>query len=246
MTLDCDLAPVRDLGGQLEPFRRELTAHCYRLLGSAFEAEDAVQETLLRAWSRYETFEGRAQLRTWLYRIATNVCLDMAEATQRRARPMDLSEWVTESNPAVRAYAARGGSIQRVRSGDPADLMIERESVRLAFIAALQTLAPRQRAVVIMRDVLAWSAAETAEILDTTIATVTSSLQRSRIKLSRIDYRGHDAARSLDDEQRLLLAKYIEAFEALDISGLIELLRADMAMSVTPRRPIVGQAEPAA
>ena len=182
-TIDRDV-----IADQLEPFRKELTAYCYRMLGSAFEAEDAVQETLVRAWSKFDGFEGRAQLRTWLYRIATNVCLDMRPAPQRRARPMDLFSPGSATAPTLAQHEENIwiGPIpdDRVLAGDPAEVAVGRETIKLAFIAALQKLAPRQRAVLILREVLAWSAAETAELLDTTVASVNSALQRARATLA--------------------------------------------------------------
>jgi RNA polymerase sigma-70 factor (ECF subfamily) len=223
---------------QLEPFRRELTAYCYRMLGSAFEAEDAVQETLLRAWSKFEGFQGRSQLRTWLYRIATNVCLDMAPAAQRRARPMDLFSpgSATAPNLAQLEENIWVGPIpdERVLAGDPAEVAVGRESIRLAFVAALQKLAPRQRAVLILREVLAWSAAETAELLDTSVASVNSALQRARATLAEDGATPGDTAKPLDEEQREFLAKYVKAFEAFDIDGLTELLRADVSLNMPP------------
>ncbi len=222
---------------QLEPFRRELTAYCYRMLGSAFEAEDAVQETLLRAWSKFDGFQGRSQLRTWLYRIATNVCLDMAPAAQRRARPMDLFSpgSATAPNMAQLEENIWVGPIpdERVLTGDPAEVAVGRETIRLAFIAALQKLAPRQRAVLILREVLAWSAAETAELLDSSVASVNSALQRARATLAEGGPAG-DTAEPLDEEQREFLAKYVKAFEAFDIDGLTELLRADVTLNMPP------------
>jgi RNA polymerase sigma-70 factor (ECF subfamily) len=223
---------------QLEPFRRELTAYCYRMLGSAFEAEDAVQETLLRAWSKYEGFQGRSQLRTWLYRIATNVCLDMAPAAQRRARPMDLFSPGSATAPNLARLEDNiwVGPIpdDRVLAGDPAEVAVGRETIRLAFIAALQKLAPRQRAVLILREVLAWSAAETAELLDSSVASVNSALQRARATLAEDGAAGGDTAKPLDAEQREFLAKYVKAFEAFDIEGLTELLRADVSLNMPP------------
>jgi RNA polymerase sigma-70 factor (ECF subfamily) len=232
---------------QLEPFRRELTAYCYRMLGSAFEAEDAVQETLLRAWSKFDGFQGRSQLRTWLYRIATNVCLDMAPAAQRRARPMDLFApgSATAPNLAQLEENIWVGPIpdDRVLAGDPAEVAVGRESIRLAFVAALQKLAPRQRAVLILREVLAWSAAETAELLDSSVASVNSALQRARATLAEDGGAGGgdgsgdgagDTAKPLDAEQREFLAKYVQAFEAFDIDSLTALLRADVTLNMPP------------
>ena len=223
---------------QLEPFRRELTAYCYRMLGSAFEAEDAVQETLLRAWSKFEGFQGRSQVRTWLYRIATNVCLDMAPAAQRRARPMDLFGPGSATAPDLARLEENVwvGPIpdERVLAGDPAEVAVGRETVKLAFIAALQKLAPRQRAVLILREVLAWSAAETAELLDSSVASVNSALQRARATLAESGGPEGDVAKPLDEEQREFLAKYVKAFEAFDIEGLTELLRADVTLNMPP------------
>ena len=223
---------------QLEPFRRELTAYCYRMLGSAFEAEDAAQETLLRAWSKFEGFQGRSQVRTWLYRIATNVCLDMAPAAQRRARPMDLFSPGSATAPNLARLEENiwVGPVpdERVLAGDPAEVAVGRESIRLAFIAALQKLAPRQRAVLILREVLAWSAAETAELLDSSVASVNSALQRARATLAEDGAASGDTAKPLDEEQREFLAKYVKAFEAFDIDGLTELLRADVWLNMPP------------
>ncbi len=234
MTIDRD-----GVAEQLEPFRRELTAFCYRMLGSAFEAEDAVQETLVRAWSKFDGFEGRSALRTWLYRIATNVCLDMAPAPQRRARPMDLFSPGSASMPNL-AQLEEGvwvGPIpdERVLSGDPAEVAVGRETIRLAFISALQKLPARQRAVLILREVLAWSAAETAELLDSSVASVNSALQRARATLA--DHRGladTDTFKPLDETQQGLLARYVRAFEALDIDGLKRLLHEDAVLNMPP------------
>ncbi|WP_354644267.1 sigma-70 family RNA polymerase sigma factor [Kitasatospora camelliae] len=226
---------------QLEPFRRELTAYCYRMLGSSFEAEDAVQETLVRAWSKYDGFEGRSALRTWLYRIATNVCLDMAPAAQRRARPMDLCSPGSAAEPDLARLEERVwlGPVPdaRVLAGDPAQVAVGRETIRLAFVAALQRLPARQRAVLILREVLAWSAAETAELLDTTVASVNSALQRARATLAEGGgVPSTDTARPLDDTQRTLLARYVQAFEAFDIDGLTALLHEDAVLNMPPYR----------
>ncbi len=232
--------PPADLDSQLERYRRELTAYCYRMLGSAFEAEDAVQETLLRAWRSFDRFEGRAALRSWLYRIATNVCLNMLSASQRRARPMDLG-------PASTAEATLGPELPEATwiepvpdsrvlpaGGDPADVAVARESVRLAFVAALQRLPPRQRAVLILREVLHWKASEVAELLDTTVASVNSALQRARATLDGPDGPAKTPLQPLDDEQRALLARYVDAFERYDMDSLTSLLHEDATWSMPP------------
>jgi len=232
--------PPADLDSQLERYRRELTAYCYRMLGSAFEAEDAVQETLLRAWRNFDRFEGRAALRSWLYRIATNVCLNMLSASQRRARPMDLG-------PASTAEATLGSELPEATwiepvpdsrvlpaGGDPADVAVARESVRLAFVAALQRLPPRQRAVLILREVLHWKASEVAELLDTTVASVNSALQRARATLDGPDGPAKTPLQPLDDEQRALLARYVDAFERYDMDSLTSLLHEDATWSMPP------------
>ncbi|WP_308042509.1 sigma-70 family RNA polymerase sigma factor [Micromonospora sp. PLK6-60] len=224
----------------LEPFRTELTGYCYRMLGSAFEAEDAVQDTFVRAWRSFERFEGRSALRTWLYRIATNVCLTMLGSAQRRVRPMDLGP--AGSGTATSAGEPRPEEIwvgpvpdSRVlpEGSDPAEVVAGRESVRLAFVAALQHLPPKQRAVLILREVLAWSAQEVAELLDTSVAGVNSALQRARATLAAADTRA-DAHRPLDDEQRALLARYVRAFEAYDLTALTALLHEDATLSMPP------------
>ncbi|WP_407658452.1 sigma-70 family RNA polymerase sigma factor [Kitasatospora acidiphila] len=234
VTMDRD-----DVAEQLEPYRRELTAYCYRMLGSAFEAEDAVQETMVRAWSKFEGFQGRSALRTWLYRIATNVCLDMAPAAQRRARPMDLSSPCPAAAPdlAQLEESIWVGPVpdSRVLAGDPAEVAVGRETIRLAFVAALQKLPARQRAVLILREVLAWSAAETAELLQTSVASVNSALQRARATLA--DNGGvpeSDTFKPLDETQRALLARYVRAFEAFDIEALKSLLHEDAVLNMPP------------
>lgn len=228
-----------ELMSRLEAHRVELTAHCYRMLGSAFEAEDAVQEALVRAWRGYDRFEGRAALRSWLYRIATNVCLDMLSASQRRARPMDLT-------PASSADANLGAPLSEsawiepmpdsrvVAAGDPAEIAVARESIRLAFVAALQHLPPRQRAVLILREVLRWKASEVAELLDTTVASVNSALQRARSTLAASGVRDTDRSEPMDDAQQALLSRYVDAFERYDMDALTALLRRDASWSMPP------------
>jgi RNA polymerase sigma-70 factor, ECF subfamily len=231
---------------QLEAHRRELTGYCYRLLGSGFEAEDAVQETMVRAWRAIDAFEGRSAFRSWLYRIATNVCLDMMRSRQRRARPMDLGP----SSPADPSYlGAQRPDYAWVlpipdaqvinEDDDPAEVAATRESIRLAFIAALQHLPARQRAVLILREVLRWRATEVAELLDTSVASVNSALQRARTTLAaRMNEReaSDDAGGrpAVSVGQKALLAEYVDAFERYDTSRLVALLRDDAVQSMPP------------
>jgi RNA polymerase sigma-70 factor (ECF subfamily) len=231
---------IKDLEAQLEGYRAELNAYCYRMLGGAFEAEDAVQETLLRAWRNIERFEGRASLRTWLYRIATNVCLDMLQGGQRRARPMDLSEADSASTP-LGDPRPETTWIQPIpddrvgaEDGDPAEVAVTRESIRLALVAALQHLPPKQRAVLILREVLRWKADEVAELLDTSVASVNSALQRARAAIAALKVDTTEPFKPLDEEQQALLARYVDAFERYDLDALTSLLSEDAAWSMPP------------
>jgi RNA polymerase sigma-70 factor (ECF subfamily) len=228
---------------QLEQYRVELTSYCYRMLGSTFEAEDAVQETMLRAWRSFDRFEGRAALRSWLYRIATNVCLDMLNGRQRRARPMDLgpaeaADIANLGEPLPEATWVLPVPDGRVvpADGDPAEVAEMRESIRLAFIAALQHLPPRQRAVLILRDVLRWRAAEVAELLDTTVVSVNSALQRARAALAASNLKDDHPSPEIDEDHRALLARYVEAFERYDLDSLTSLLQEDAMWSMPPYR----------
>ena len=226
----------------LEAYRRELTGYCYRMLGSTFESEDAVQETLLRAWRAAGRFEGRAAVRTWLYRIATNVCLDAVADRKRRNRPMDLRQaqsaqtplpvpleetvWI-EPMPDERVLPADGDN--------PEELAIARESVKLAFMAALQHLPPRQRAVLILREVLRWQASEVAQLLDMSVASVNSALQRARETLSKRRISLETATPPpLDEESQKLVAQYAAAFEAYDMDALTTLLKKDAVWNMPP------------
>jgi RNA polymerase sigma-70 factor (ECF subfamily) len=226
-----------ELERQLEGHRRELTGYCYRMLGSSFEAEDAVQETMVRAWRSLDRFEGRSSFRSWLYRIATNVCFDMLNGTQRRARPMDLG-------PAGSAESLLGPVLGESTwvlpmpdgrvvpdDADPAEQAVARESIRLAFVNALTHLPPRQRAVLILREVLRWKADEVAELLDTSTASVNSALQRARATLSTVSL---DDTDPVDDEQQALLARYADAFERYDMEALVALLHEDATLSMPP------------
>ena len=228
-----------DLESQLEQYRSELTGYCYRMLGSPFEAEDAVQDTLLRAWRGFGSFEGRSALRSWLYRIATNVCLDMLSGRARRARPIDLgpAKEPVESNlntlPEVTWIEPIPDNL--VTTGaDPAELAVERESIRLAFVAALQHLPPRQRAALILCEVLRWKAKEVAELLETSVASVNSALQRARATLDASGVTADDPAPPMDEAQRQLLARYVQAFERYDIKALTSLIREDAKQSMPP------------
>ena len=229
-----------DLERQLEQHRVELTAHCYRMLGSPFEAEDAVQETLLRAWRSLDHFEGRASLRSWLYRIATNVCLDLLHGRERRARPVDLGPAKTADTP-LGEPLPEATWIQPIpdarvlpEHGDPAEIAESRETIRLAFIAALQHLPPRQRAVLILREVLQWEAAEVAELLDTTVSSVNSALQRARATLAASKVAADDPSPPMDEKQRALLSRYVDAFERYDLDTLTALLREDASWTMPP------------
>jgi RNA polymerase sigma-70 factor (ECF subfamily) len=231
-------------GGQLdlEPYRRELTAYCYRMLGSGFEAEDAVQDTMVRAWRAADRFEGRSSLRSWLYRIATNVCLDMLRGPQRRARPMDLGPSASADAAALAPPLPEATWITPVPDekvlrpeGDPAEVAAARESIRLALIAALQHLPPRQRAVLILREVLRWQASEVAELLDTTVVSVNSALQRARATLAAANIDAESTGSSAaDGEQEELLARYVDAFERYDMTSLVALLHEDAKFSMPP------------
>src|SRR3954463_7889333 len=222
-----------------ELYRRELTGYCYRMLGSGFEAEDAVQETFVRAWRNFQGFEGRSSLRSWLYRIATNVCLDMLHGPQRRARPMDMG-------PASSAETALGAplvestwvmpiadSATLPEDGDPAELAAHRETLRLAFVAALQHLPPRQRAVLILREVLRWQATEAAELLGMTVASVNSALQRARATIDQLDV-DTSGPSALEGEDQDLLTKYVDCFERYDIESLVSLIAEDAEFSMPP------------
>jgi RNA polymerase sigma-70 factor, ECF subfamily len=234
------IGPADQVDPRLLEHRRELTGYCYRMLGSSFDAEDAVQETLVRAWRGLADFEGRSALRSWLYRIATNVCLDQLSGRQRRALPMDLSG--NPYPPVEHSLAGRRPGTAWVEpvldrqvlpeDGDPAERAVARESIRLAFIAALQHLPPRQRAVLILREVLRWKADEVAQLLETTVASVNSALQRARATLAAAG--GAPAPRPLDSDDRELLARYVDAFERYDIDAIVRLLHEDATQHMPP------------
>lgn len=233
-------APTAELEAQLEAHRSELRAYCYRMLASPFDADDAVQETMIKAWKGYDEFEGRSSLRSWLYRIATNVCLDMHRGGKRRATPMDLGparepvmanlnvpteiSWLEPAPDNVLAAPA----------ADPAEAAVAHDSVRLAFVAALQTLPPKQRAALILCEVLQWKAAEAAELLDTTVASINSALQRARAALETSAYIEGTRADQLSAADRELLVRYVRAFEAYDIDALTTLIHEDATQNMPP------------
>jgi RNA polymerase sigma-70 factor (ECF subfamily) len=224
---------------QLEDHRTTLTGYAYRMLGSPYEAEDAVQETMIRAWKALDTFDGRSALGTWLYRIATNVCLDMLNGRQRRAIPMDLSPSVSADLP-LPAPVSWDRWVQPVpdasvlEDGDPAVLVEARETIRLAFVAALQNLPPKQRAVLILREVLRWQASEVAELLDTSVASVNSALQRARATLDATATDVEHPLDPTDPAQDELLARYLDAFERYDIDAFVALLHEDATHNMPP------------
>src|SRR5258705_11218890 len=224
---------------ELEQYRAELTAYCYRMLGSPFEAEDAVQETLIRAWKGFDRFEGRAALRSGLYSIATNVRPDMLNGRERRARPMDLGP-AREPIEANLNVLPETTWIQPIPDGlvapegDPADVAVAHETIRLAFVAALQHLPPRQRAVLILCEVLRWQATEVAELLDTSVASVNSALQRSRATLAATDLSDATTPAQLAEADRELLARYVEAFQRHDMEALTSGIQEAAQQSMPP------------
>jgi RNA polymerase sigma-70 factor, ECF subfamily len=232
-------AVADSLHAQFEECRAELRGHCYRMLGSPFDAEDALQETFIRAWRSYDRFEGRASVRSWLYRIATNVCLDMLAGRERRATPMDLG-------PAREPIIANLNTLPEVTwiqpvpdalvvsGGDPAEVALARETIKLAFVAALQHLPPRQRATLILCEVLRWQAMEVAELLDTSVASINSALQRARATLETGGLSAVDVSLSLDEADTELLQRYVDAFEQYDMDALTSLIQEDASQSMPP------------
>jgi RNA polymerase sigma-70 factor (ECF subfamily) len=228
-----------DTEQSLETHRKELTGYCYRMLGSAFEADDAVQETMLRAWRGAESFEGRSSLRSWLYRIATNVCLDMLRGEKRRALPMDLGPSSPPVESLLRPWPAEDPWVTPIPSravlpehGDPAEITAIRDSVRLAFVTALQHLPPRQRAALILCEVLRIPATEAASILDATVASVNSALQRARATLAALPDEQRPADVAAGSEH--LLARYVDAFQRYDMTALLALIHEDAVMTMPP------------
>ncbi len=224
-------AVAGQLETQFERYRSELTAYAYRMLASPFEAEDAVQETFIRAWRGFNRFEGRAAVKSWLYRITTNVCLDMLSGRERRATPMDLGP---AREPVERNLNVPSEVTWIQPIPDPADVAVEHETIRLAFVAALQHLPARQRAVLILCEVLRWQATEVAELLETSVASVNSALQRARATLAARDVTSTGASAELDEADRAMLARYVEAFERYDIDALTSLIQEDASQSMPP------------
>jgi RNA polymerase sigma-70 factor (ECF subfamily) len=225
---------------RLEQHREELTRHCHRILGSKFEAEDAVQETMVRAWRAFNRYEGRATLRSWLYRIATNVCRDMLQSRTRRALPVDLGQGspgdAAGSEPQLDHMRTKpipqGRAVPPI--DDPAELTVSRETISGAFVAALQHLPPRQRAVLILREVLRWKAREVADLLGTSVASANSALQRARAAFASRDLTSVDQSHPKDKTQQALLARYLDAFERFDIESLVSILHEEFTMSTSP------------
>jgi RNA polymerase sigma-70 factor, ECF subfamily len=225
---------------EIETYRKELAGYCYRMLGSAFEADDAVQETMVKAWKAADSFEGRSSLRSWLYRIATNVCLDQLRSRGRRAVAMDLGpsgtsesfRGVTRPEDAWITPIPDGQVIPD--DADPAEVAATRETIKLAFVTALQHLPAKQRACLILCEVLKWQATEAAELLDTTVASVNSALQRARATLAEKAHGPGAEASTVSVEQQALLDRYVDAFERYDIGSLVTLLRDDAVMSMPP------------
>ncbi len=236
--LEPEVVDRDELEARMAGHRRELTGYCYRMLGSSFDAEDAVQDTMVRAWRSLDKLQGPGALRSWLYRIATNVCLDLLDGRKRRALPVDMSD---EPYAPVEASLAQtlpdGAWVEpaltgSVLGGDPADAAVLKDSVRLAFVAALQVLPPRQRAVLVLREVLRWRAEEVADLLDTTTAAVNSALQRARAALAAHD--GKARPGEVDADQTELLAAYVDAFQRYDMVAFVRLLHDDAVQDMPP------------
>jgi RNA polymerase sigma-70 factor, ECF subfamily len=234
--LSADGRSSEDFPGVADPYRRELFAHCYRMVGSVHDAEDLVQETYLRAWKAYHGFEGRSSLRTWLYRIATNVCLTALEGSNRRPLPTGLGAPSIDagepllSNDEVPWLEPVPDSMV----ADPADQAATRDTIRLAFVAALQHLPPRQRAVLIMRDVLKWRASEVAEALEMTTAAVNSGLQRAHAQMEKAQLSVDSVTGPVAEQHKELLDRYVTAFWEKDVEGIVALLKADAIWEMPP------------
>ena len=223
-----------------EQYRRELTGYCYRMLGSGAEAEDAVQETMIKAWKAADRFEGRSSVRSWVFSIATNVCIDMGRSSQRRARPMDLGPVRTPDPVHLSDVLPENTWITPIADehvidleGDPAEVVAARDTIRLAFVSALQRLSARQRAALVLCDVLRWPAAEVAELLDTSTPSINSALQRARATMAESPPTSMPAQALTDDQQRLLV-RYVDAFQRYDMDALSRLLHDDVIQTMPP------------
>lgn len=239
MTTSSDTAARTEVQDGLERHRRQLTGYCYRMLGSGFEADDAVQETMLRAWRSAARFEGRSSLRSWLYRIATNVCLDMLRGRQRRALPVEFGSASAPIESRLGPMLPEATWVSPIADArvlaadsDPAEVAVARDTIRLAFVTALQHLPPRQRAALLLCDVLRWQAAETATLLGMTTAAVNSALQRARATLATLDEADRPDTVAADNAD--LLARYLDAFQRYDVDALVMLLHEDAVMSMPP------------
>ena len=239
MTTPTKPSETQDLSN-LDRYRPELLAHCYRMLGSVHDAEDLVQETYLRAWRSQDTFEGRSSMRTWLYRIATNACLTALESRGRRPLPTGLGQESSDpygtlvQQPEVPWLEPVPDALVSDLPDDPASVVTSRESIRLAFVAALQNLPPRQRAVLVLREVLAWRAAEVAEALGTTTAAVNSMLQRARAQLDQAGLSQDDVVEPTEPESRQLLDRYVAAFENYDVDAIVSMFTEDAIWEMPP------------
>jgi RNA polymerase sigma-70 factor (ECF subfamily) len=240
MAMNAEISGTEDFQRLADPFRRELLAHCYRMLGSVHDAEDLVQETYLRAWKAFERFEGRSSLRTWLYSIATRACLTAIEQRNRRPMPSDFGgpsdspEGRLPTAPEVSWLEPIPDAMVGAEPNDPAAIVTSRESLRLALVAALQHLPARQRTVLILRDVLKWRAAEVAELLGTTTAAINSALQRARAQLEEVAPTEDDVVEPTDPDQRVLLDRYVAAFENADVPAIVGLFKEDAVWEMPP------------
>jgi RNA polymerase sigma-70 factor, ECF subfamily len=226
-----------DFVTKADPYRRELLAHCYRMLGSVYDAEDLVQETYVRAWKSYDRFEGRSSMRTWLHKIATNACLNALETRSRRPLPIGLG--APSSDPGDDLVEQREVPWleplpDAMLGADPAAVVADRESLRLAVVAAMQYLPPRQRAVLILRDALQWPAAEVASMLDMTVASVNSALQRARAQLASVTPSSDAVTEPSSADQRALLDRFVAAFEAKDVSAMVKIFTTDAVWEMPP------------
>jgi RNA polymerase sigma-70 factor (ECF subfamily) len=235
------MADTDDFARLTDPYRRELLAHCYRMLGSVHDAEDLVQETYLRAWRGYGSFEGRSSLRTWMYRIATHACLTALQGRSRRAMPSGLGAPADDPDGARAEPIGEAAWLQPIPDpalgsdpADPASVAVARHSTRLAFVAAMQLLPARQRAVLLLRDVLGWRSGEVAEVLGSTTAAVNSSLQRARSQLERLAPVEDELSEPSGPHSREVLDRYVAAFHRADVAALVQLLRDDVELEMPP------------